>query len=151
MNQRRSQQGMEDTDTLLTVHNTPATAPDGKVAAGRAGAPSAAIALALAVCMGFTFGFSLEKGRVFEPLTIVAQMRFRQFLMLKMFLGAVASSLVVLSVLSVLPASRARFERAREAFGYTRGWPLVAAGAFILGAGMTVAGACPGCVTMCPL
>jgi uncharacterized membrane protein YedE/YeeE len=102
------------------------------------------LGLGSACLKGLAFGFALEKGRVFEPRVIVAQMRFEQWLMFKMFLSAVTVSLMVLALLSAVPATKGYFQRSRDVFGYTRGWPVVAIGAFILGAGMTIAGACPG-------
>ena len=50
--------------------------------------------------MGIVFGFALEKSRVFEPGVIVGQMQLRNFIMLKVFLTAVATGAVVLAVLN---------------------------------------------------
>jgi uncharacterized membrane protein YedE/YeeE len=100
--------------------------------------------LLLAVGMGTIFGFSLEKGQVIRPDIIVKQFLFEKFIMVKMFLSAVASSLVWLSLLSVLPAARPYWEVARDNFLAGRGVLSVALGAFILGVGMAVSGSCPG-------
>ena len=86
--------------------------------------------------MGIVFGFALEKSRVFEPGIIVGQMQLRNFIMLKVFLTAVATGAVVLAVLN--------------GFGYVKLQPKAAlyaadiVGGLILGAGITLAGACPG-------
>ena len=47
-------------------------------------------AVTIGVLMGIVFGFALEKSRVFEPGMIVGQMQMRNFIMLKVFLTAVA-------------------------------------------------------------
>ena len=59
-----------------------------------------ALAILTGVLMGIVFGFALEKSRVFEPGIIVGQMQLRNFIMLKIFLTAVATGAVVLAVLA---------------------------------------------------
>ena len=92
----------------------------------------------LGLAMGLVFGLALEKSRVFEPGVIVGQMRLRNFIMLKVFLTAVATGLVVLAVL--------------HGFGLTQLYPKATLfgadilGGLLLGAGIAVAGACPGTV-----
>ena len=51
----------------------------------------------IGIAMGIAFGFALEKSRVFEPGMIVGQMQLRNFIMLKVFLTAVATGAVVLA------------------------------------------------------
>ena len=86
--------------------------------------------------MGIVFGFALEKSRVFEPGIIVGQMQLRNWIMLKVFLSAVATGAVVLAVLN--------------GFGFVKLQPKAAlyaadiVGGLILGAGIALAGACPG-------
>ena len=86
--------------------------------------------------MGVVFGFALEKSRVFEPGIIVGQMQLRNFVMLKVFLTAVATGALVLAVLN--------------GFGYVKLQPKAAAyaadiiGGLLLGAGISLSGACPG-------
>jgi len=95
-------------------------------------------AILIGLGMGAVFGVALEKSRVFEPGIILGQMQLRNFLMLKIFLTAVATGLVVLAVLNGL--------------GYTKLFPkptLFGAdiiGGALLGAGIALAGACPGTV-----
>ncbi len=93
-------------------------------------------AVLIGLASGVIFGFALEKSRVFEPGVIVGQMQLRNFLMLKIFLAAVITGLIVLAVLN-------------GAFGtklYLK--PLLfradLVGGLILGAGIALAGACPG-------
>jgi hypothetical protein len=97
---------------------------------------SVTLAIAVGLLMGVVFGFALEKSRVFEPGIIVGQMQLRNFIMLKVFLAAVATGAVVLAVLN--------------GFGYVKLGPKAAlygadiVGGLILGVGISLAGACPG-------
>jgi len=97
---------------------------------------SITLAITVGIAMGIVFGFALEKSRVFEPGIIVGQMQMKNFIMLKVFLTAVATGAVVLAVLN--------------GFGYVKLGPKAALysadiiGGLILGAGIALAGACPG-------
>jgi uncharacterized membrane protein YedE/YeeE len=97
---------------------------------------SVATGIISGLLMGVIFGFSLEKSRVFEPGVIVGQMQLRNFIMLKVFFAAVATGALVLAFLN--------------GFGLIKLQPkptLYAAdivGGLILGAGISLAGACPG-------
>jgi hypothetical protein len=97
---------------------------------------SITFAIVVGITMGIVFGFALEKSRVFEPGIIVGQMQLRNFIMLKVFLTAVATGAVVLAVLNGL--------------GYVKLQPKAAAyaadvvGGLVLGAGISLSGACPG-------
>lgn len=97
---------------------------------------SLTFAIVTGIAMGIVFGFALEKSRVFEPGVIVGQMQMRNFIMLKVFLSAVATGAVVLAVLN--------------GFGFVKLAPKAAMyyadiiGGVILGAGIALAGACPG-------
>ena len=57
-------------------------------------------AVLVGIALGIVFGFALEKSRVFEPGIIVGQMQMKNFIMLKVFLTAVATGAVVLAVLN---------------------------------------------------
>jgi hypothetical protein len=97
---------------------------------------SLTVAILVGLLMGIVFGFALEKSRVFEPGIIVGQMQMRSFIMLKVFLTAVATGAVVLAVLN--------------GFGWVKLQPKAAlyaadiVGGLILGVGIAIAGACPG-------
>jgi len=97
---------------------------------------SVTFAIVVGIAIGIVFGFALEKSRVFEPGIIVGQMQFRNFIMLKVFLTAVATGATVLAVLNGL--------------GYVQLQPRAATyaaqvvGGLILGAGISLSGACPG-------
>lgn len=97
---------------------------------------SVAVGMLSGVLMGIVFGFALEKSRVFEPGMIVGQMQLRNWIMLKVFLTAVATGAVVLAFLN--------------GFGFVKLQPKAAlyaadvVGGLILGAGIALAGSCPG-------
>jgi hypothetical protein len=97
---------------------------------------SLTLAISTGLLMGVVFGFALEKSRVFEPGMIVGQMQLRNFIMLKVFLTAVATGALVLAVLN--------------GFGFVKLQPKAAlyaadvVGGLVLGAGIALAGACPG-------
>jgi hypothetical protein len=97
---------------------------------------SLTLAIAIGLLMGVVYGFALEKSRVFEPGMIIGQMQLRNFIMLKVFLTAVATGAVALAVLN--------------GFGFVKLQPKAAVyaadavGGLLLGAGISLAGACPG-------
>jgi uncharacterized membrane protein YedE/YeeE len=97
---------------------------------------SIVIAIITGLLMGIVFGFALEKSRVFEPGMIVGQMQLRNFIMLKVFLTAVATGAVVLAVLNGLGFVKLVPKPALYAADVV--------GGLILGAGIALAGACPG-------
>ncbi len=97
---------------------------------------SLVVAIVVGLLMGAVFGIALEKSRIFEPGMIVGQMQLRNFIMLKVFLTAVATGAVVLAALN--------------GFGIVKLQPKAAlyaadvVGGFTLGVGIALAGACPG-------
>ena len=106
-----------------------------------------ASALLAAVCMGLVFGSVMDVGKVTNPIVIRQQFIFQRFIMLKMFLGAAGSSAFFFALLSEL--SPRRFHVARQGFVDSvaaKGFSATMVGPFILGAGMALAGACPGMV-----
>ena len=92
----------------------------------------------LGLVMGLVFGLALEKSRVFEPAALVGQFQFRRFVMLKVFLSAVATGLVVVSAMQLLGVA--------EIHPKATHWAANAVGGLLLGVGIAVAGACPGTV-----
>ncbi|XP_071487501.1 thiosulfate transporter TsuA-like [Diadema antillarum] len=98
---------------------------------------------------GMIFGIAAEKGRVFETATIRGQFIYQRFIMMKMFLSAAGTSCLCLALLSVIPATRHKFEAARTAYVSCltqKGVITVIIGGAILGAGMAISGSCPGMV-----
>lgn len=98
--------------------------------------------------MGIVFGFSLERGRVSLPVNIRLQFVFERFIMLKMFLAASATSMAVFAVLDLVPATKPAMSKCFSAFDCSKNRSIesVLGGTFVLGVGMTLAGACPGMV-----
>ncbi len=90
----------------------------------------------IGLLMGLVFGFALEKSRVFEPGMMLGQMQLSNFLMLRIFFTAVATGAIVVAVL--------------YGFGIAKLHPKplfyggVILGGLLLGAGIVIAGACPG-------
>ena len=97
---------------------------------------SVAIGIVSGLLMGVVFGVALEKSRVFEPGMIVGQMQLRNWIMLKVFLSAVATGAVVLALLNGFGVVKLQPKAALYAADIV--------GGLILGAGITLAGACPG-------
>ncbi|MBV5323406.1 YeeE/YedE family protein [bacterium] len=95
-------------------------------------------AVIIGVLMGTVFGFALEKSRVFEPGMIVGQMQMRNFIMLKVFLTAVVTGLVIVGIMHGF------FGGKLYPKSLLYGADII--GGLLLGAGITLAGACPGTV-----
>jgi hypothetical protein len=96
------------------------------------------VAILLGLAMGVAFGVALEKSRVFEPGAILGQMQLRNFLMLKVFLSAVTTGLVVLAVLHGVFGAKLHPKATLYAADLL--------GGLLLGVGIALAGACPGTV-----
>lgn len=97
--------------------------------------------------MGLLFGVFMDLSKVTNPIVIREQFIFQRFLMLKIFLAAGGSSALFFAILSVLVPGR--FAAARAAFFPSlenKGLATIVLGAMLLGAGMALAGACPGMV-----
>jgi uncharacterized membrane protein YedE/YeeE len=90
----------------------------------------------IGLATGIVFGFVLEKSRVFEPGIIVGQMQLRSFIMVKVFLVAVITGLVVLAVMNGIFGVALHLKPLV--------WQADIIGGLILGAGISLAGACPG-------
>ncbi|WP_153110051.1 YeeE/YedE thiosulfate transporter family protein [Propionivibrio limicola] len=95
-------------------------------------------AIIIGLLMGIVFGFALEKSRVFEPGMIVGQMQLRNFTMLKVFLTAVITGLVVIGLMHGFFGGKLH----PKALLYGAN----IFGGLMLGAGITLAGGCPGTV-----
>ncbi|KAK3595460.1 hypothetical protein CHS0354_003453 [Potamilus streckersoni] len=115
----------------------------------RVSIPVVAVKLSICFIAGIVFGFALEKGRVFEPKSIRHQMVFESFIMLKMFLSATGTGLIVFSLLSAIQATKPYLAAVSDEFVSCfkeKGILTSMTGPFILGVGMTLSGACPGMV-----
>ena len=119
----------------------------GKVAATDEPPATMGPALAASMVMGLIFGAVMDLGKVTNPIVIREQFIFQRFIMLKMFLSAAGTSAFCFAVLS--KTAPRKFEAAREAFFpglVQKGFLSVVIGPLLLGAGMALAGACPGMV-----
>lgn len=86
--------------------------------------------------IGGIFGFALEKSRVFEPGIIIGQFQFRNFIMLKVFLSAIATGLVIFSFFQLLGFERLSWK--------VTVYKADIVGGLLLGGGIALAGSCPG-------
>ncbi len=119
-----------------------------KVVVSERGNVEIAVVILTSVLMGLIFGTTFAKSHVFEPYLIRAQFIFMRFVMLKMFLSAMGTGAICLAIVSkVSPGKFERCRKAWESVTKTRGWLTgTITGTMILGAGMAIAGACPGMV-----
>jgi hypothetical protein len=99
---------------------------------------SLTLAITVGLLMGIVFGFALEKSRVFEPGMIVGQMQLSNFIMLKVFLSAVATGALALAALHAAGLIALQPKAALYAADVV--------GGLLLGTGIALAGACPGTV-----
>jgi len=90
----------------------------------------------IGLATGLVFGLALEKSRVFEPGIIIGQMQLRTFIMLKVFLAAVITGLVVLAVMNGVFGVKLAIKPLL--------WKADIIGGLLLGAGIAISGACPG-------
>lgn len=95
-------------------------------------------AILIGLAMGAVFGFALEKSRVFEPGIILGQMQLSNMLMLKIFLTAVTTGLVVIAVMNGLDLTK--LHPKATLYGAD------VLGGLLLGVGIALTGACPGTV-----
>ena len=142
---RPSKSNMES--KLPVTPYAPTTDSSADVVKTRSTAQLAGIVLT-SILMGLVFGTTFAKSHVFEPYLIRGQFIFSRFVMLKMFLSAMGCGALCLAVLSKY--ATVQFDACRKAWesvALSRGWVTgTITGTFILGAGMSVAGACPGMV-----
>ncbi len=92
--------------------------------------------LCLGILMGIVFGFLLEKSKVMEPGIIIGQFQFRNFTMLKVFLTAIITSLIIFSVFFTAGFERLNWKTTIYAADIV--------GGLLLGGGIALAGSCPG-------
>ncbi|KAJ5077334.1 upf0394 inner membrane protein YeeE [Anaeramoeba ignava] len=104
-----------------------------------------AVKLAAVIYSGFAFGIGLSKGYLFHPHAFVAQFHLKSFILMRVFLSALATAAFVKGVISLIPGACERFRCAR---GYCFDLPnqklLVYVGSFIFGIGVYLSGSCPG-------
>jgi uncharacterized protein len=94
--------------------------------------------ISVGLVMGLIFGIALEKGRVFEPGIIIGQFQLRNWLLIKMFMSAIATTMVIVAVLYGTGIITLHVKPAVYAGNIL--------GGLLFGVGMAVTGACPGTV-----
>lgn len=95
--------------------------------------------IVIGLAMGIVFGFALEKSRVFEPAALVRQFQIRNFLMMKVFFTAIATSMVSVAILKFAVSDFAFQLKPLNLLAN-------ASGGAVLGIGVALTGACPGTV-----
>jgi len=119
-----------------------------KGASGKGISVNSNVALIVSAICGLVFGFALQKAHVYEPDIIRGQMLFKKWSMMEMFLTAAGCGVAAIAVVAYLiPGGRSKVVGARSwAFTGYRGTVAALLGGMTLGAGMSLAGACPGTV-----
>ena len=92
----------------------------------------------LGLSLGLLFGFTLEKSRAFEPGLVVGQLQLRRFVMIKVWLSAIATALICVTLLDELGGVHLH-PKPLLLFGDL-------AGGLLFGCGMALAGGCPAAV-----
>ncbi|MBN1914606.1 MAG: YeeE/YedE family protein [Parachlamydiales bacterium] len=92
----------------------------------------------LGLVLGIIFGITLEKSRVFEPGIILEQLYLKKFIMLKVFLTAIITDLIVFAFFFTFGWDRLSWKT-------THFWGDIVGGS-LLGLGIAISGACPGTV-----
>jgi len=137
---------MTDIAVPLISHSESKQQPASEVASAE---PSWLKLVTWSIFMGLLFGFAIGTGQVFQPQIIVEQMLMWKFIMLKMFLSAVATGLLVLTVINLFNSSslNAKFAHVRrKKVEGTRGAVAAVVSSAMLGCGMAVCGGCPGTI-----
>jgi hypothetical protein len=94
--------------------------------------------LIIGITVGIIFGFAFEKSKVFEAASIIGQLLFKRFIMLKVLMTAMIVSGLVLTTLNSLGMIQFYI---KDLNLYTN-----IMGGGLLGAGIALAGACPGTI-----
>ena len=103
--------------------------------------------IALLVAFGAAEGYAMYESRLTHPTVLRSQMTFHSFVVMKMFLSALGTSMVTQAAFSRIAGSD-RFESTRGYRKTTLGMVRIFIGCFVLGVGMTLAGSGP---TMTPV
>lgn len=92
----------------------------------------------VALLVGVVFGFALEKSKVLQPEVILGQFQLKNWTMVKVFLSAIMTGLIIYSLLFTLGFERLAWK--------VTIFPRDILGGLFLGTGIALAGACPGTV-----
>jgi len=97
---------------------------------------------------GVVWGAVFHLCRIDDPRFIRSQFNFTHFVMIKLFISALACSLSVLTLLSQSPRFSAQYQLLQKnvSTGLPRGWLFLVGGGLLIGVGMALSGSCPGTV-----
>ncbi|KAH8816671.1 YeeE/YedE family protein [Xylogone sp. PMI_703] len=99
--------------------------------------------VATSTAAGTLFGAALAASGVYSPEVIIAQMRLRNFHMLEVFLSASATSALIIIIFDRLGLSKTT-PRNASSLGWFGKYDGNILGGLLIGAGMSLSGACPG-------
>jgi uncharacterized protein len=88
--------------------------------------------------IGVVFGFAFEKSKVFEAFSIIGQLLFKRFTMLKVLMTAMVTSMLVLGIMQQLGVFEFKLKELNLFSNILGGG--------VLGVGIALSGACPGTV-----
>lgn len=100
----------------------------------------------LCVACGMVFGIALHKSHVSYPDVVRNQMQLKQFILVKFFLSALATSMFTMSLLAMFPPTHHSFMIVCNKYFNKLADKSVTSsivGGWLMGVGMTVAGSCP--------
>jgi uncharacterized membrane protein YedE/YeeE len=94
---------------------------------------------------GAAFGLAFDRSQINNPAAVIGQFKFHYFIMIKMFLSAATTSIILLTVLEnyypTVNKNTLLFTK-----NYPRGLFSLIAGTSLLGLGLALTGSCPGTV-----
>mmetsp|Transcript_9049 Transcript_9049/g.19437 ORF Transcript_9049/g.19437 Transcript_9049/m.19437 type:complete len:340 (-) Transcript_9049:21-1040(-) len=93
------------------------------------------------VVFGVAEGYVFFKTGLLNPQAVMDQMKFSSFIVMKLFLSAVGTSMVAQSIMSVV--AKDEFEKTRKYSKTAVGYPRAVGGCALLGVGMALAGSGP--------
>jgi len=94
--------------------------------------------------IGMAMGMAFEKGKIFLPRVIKAQMTFQDFSMMKMFLAGTSAGMLGVALMVAAGIQNRSATKLALGFGRLRGFGANLVGGLVMGAGIYVSGACPG-------
>lgn len=101
------------------------------------------ILLFFGLLIGGAIGFAFEKGKVFLPAVIRAQMVLRDFSMMKMFLAGTAAGMFSIALLVQVRLQQRQAVKLALGFTLMRGYGANILGGLLMGLGIATSGACP--------
>jgi hypothetical protein len=93
------------------------------------------------VVFGVAEGYVFLKAGILNPQAVMDQMKFSSFIVMKLFLSAVGTSMLAQSLMSVV--SKDAFDKTRKYSKTVVGYPRAVGGCALLGVGMAMAGSGP--------